>query len=229
MARLYYLLLPISLFFAAQSYQRLDEIIAKKPAPKVDEALYLPSGKALRFISFGFRNVLAHTLWFQTINYFGRHYQSDRNYDWLSHMCNLVIELNPRMYHPYEFCSLMLSWEADRFKEATAILNRGIRAFPRHWKLPYLRGMTYLIFHKDEIKAKEDFVRSARLPGAHKILVGLAAKKISLSDSKEAAIAFLEEMIENSEQEMERAALISKLEEIKKEKFERDENAERSD
>jgi tetratricopeptide (TPR) repeat protein len=180
-----------------------------------NEALYLPNGKGLQFLSFGYRNALAHTLWFNTISYFGKHYQGDRNYQWLNHMCNLVTDLNPEMLHVYDFCSVMLAWEANFPDESIKILDKAILVYPDNWKLPYLRGMAYLIFLNDVEKAKDDFIRSSRLPDAHYLVMRLAARNISITDKKESAIEFLEEMIRNSRQESERGALIRKLEEIK--------------
>ena len=132
-------------------------------------------------------------------------------------MCNLVADLNPKMMHVYDFCSLMLAWEANYPGESVKILDKAILAFPNEWKFPYLRGMSYLIFLKDIEKAKEDFILSSRLPDAHHLVMRLAARNISLTDRKESAIEFLEEMIKNSKQESERDALIRKLEEIKAE------------
>ena len=186
----------------------------------------MPSGSGLELISFGYKNVLSHTLWFNTISYFGKHYKSDRNYEWLSHMCNLTTRLNPKMPHVYEFCSLMLAWEARDPQQSIKILDKAIEAYPLEWKFPYLRGMTYLIFLEDADAAKDDFVRSAKLPGAHRVIVKLAAKQISLRENNHTAIEFLEDMIKNSEQEWERGALIDRLEELRAKQAELSENEE---
>lgn len=217
MGLLKYIVLIFSVFTFSTSYKHITAINNSALAKQHDEVLYLPSGKGLKFLSFGYRNALAHSLWFNTISYFGKHYKSDRDYKWLNHMCNLVADLNPKMMHVYDFCSLMLAWEANYPKESVKILDKAILAYPNEWKFPYLRGMSYMIFLKDIDRAKEDFILSSRLPGAHHLVMRLAARNISLTDRKESAIEFLEEMIKNSKQESERDALIRKLEEIKAE------------
>ena len=82
------------------------------------EVLYLPSGKGLEFISFGYKNFFSDILWFKTISYFGKHFGDDKNYKWLGHMCNLVTDLNPNALHVFRFCSNMLSWESEKPKES---------------------------------------------------------------------------------------------------------------
>lgn len=175
------------------------------------EMLYLPSGKGIELISFGYRNALANVLWFNTVNYVGKHFKSDRNYQWLSHMCGLVTELNPKLLHVYEFCGLMLAWEAGLGKEAESILTKGITHHPEKWKLPYLRGMTYLLFLKDETKAYQDIVRSAGLPEAHPIIKTLAAKKLVELDSTSTAKSFLIEAINSSSSGWEKGILTERL------------------
>ena len=216
MGFLKYLLLIVSSLLASVSYDHITEI-KKNSTSSVDEVLYLPNGLGLEFLSFGYRNTLAHTLWFNTISYFGKHYKKDRDYKWLNHMCNLVTDLNPRMPHVYDFCSLMLAWEANFPEDSIKILDKAITTYPQDWNFPYLRGMAYLIFLKNPEKAQEDFVRSSRQEGSHPVVKRLAAHNISLTDRKETAIEFLEEMIKNSKQESERSALKRKLEEIRAE------------
>ncbi len=213
-----YILLFAALLCTKISYKKIDEFYQNTKKQNVNEVLYLPNGEALNFISFGYKNVLSHTLWFNLINYFGKHFKGDRDYRWLGHMCNLVADLNPKSEHVYEFCSLMLAWEANLPDESIALLNKGVKEFPAYWKFPYLRGITKLIILKDTQNSKDDFILSAKLPGAHPIVIRIAAKNISLSESHDDAIEFLEEMIRNSTQESERGALASKLEEIKLQK-----------
>lgn len=217
MVFLKYFLLLISFLGVSTSYNHLIEIEKSANKAGTNEVLYLPNGRGLEFISFGYRNALSHTLWFNTISYFGKHYKGDRDYKYLNHMCNLVTELNQKMLHVYEFCSLMLAWEANFPQESIKILDKAINAYPEDWKFPYLRGMTYMIFLKDIDAAKNDFIASSRLPNTHPVVIRLAAKNISMTDRKESAIEFLEEMIKSSKQESERDALIRKLEEIKAE------------
>jgi len=104
------------------------------------EALYLPSGPGLELMSFGYQKALSHLFWFKSISYFAKHYRGDRNYVWLSHMCELVTRLDPAADYAYHFCGMMLAWEGNMPQQAIKILSTGIENFPSDWVLPYLRG-----------------------------------------------------------------------------------------
>ena len=203
------------LFLANLSYRQVTAIYFKAAQEtNYDEVLYLPSGEGLEAISFGYKNVLSHVLWFNTINYFGKHYKGDRNYQWLYHMCKIVTQLNPKATHVYDFCGLMLAWEASLPDKALDILNSAILNNPQEWKFPYLRGMTHLLFTNDVDKAKNDFIAASKLPNVHPGVIRLAAKKLSLTENPDTAINFLHEMIQNSKQEWERQALVEKIRDI---------------
>lgn len=211
----YLSILFIFLAIAGFSYHNLKlEYNKSLVGRSLNEALYLPRGEGLQFMSFGYKNALAHLLWFNTINYFGKHYQGNRDYRWLSHMCGLVTNLNSKMTYVYEFCGLMLAWEAKLPDKSIALLSDGISNNPNYWKLPYLRGMTYLVFNKDDAKATSDFVLAAKLPEAHTGVLTLAAKKLSVTENPETAIDFLKETIANSKDAWERQVLSDRLREL---------------
>ena len=119
---------------------------------KDHEALYLPSLESVEFVTFGYKNIVADLLWFKTISYFGKHYATDRNYSWLSHMCDLVTTLDKHALASYQFCANMLSWEADTPQLAIDLLSKAIQNNPNSWRMPYLRGFTYLFFLKNKVK-----------------------------------------------------------------------------
>lgn len=206
----------LSLALTAGSYVKLSEVktALDSAAPAADEMLYLPNGEALHFLSFGYKNLLSDVLWFTTINYFGKHFRSDRSYQWLNHMCNLVVDLNPRATHAFEFCSLMLAWEANAPKESVAILTKAIEHHPDNWRFPYLRGMNQMLFFEDEKRAKEDFVQASKVPNAPSFVARIAAKRMAALDSPQTAMEFLMQMIRNSHDEAERAALSERLKEV---------------
>lgn len=189
---------------------------AEKDLNQEREALYLPNGTALKVLSFGYENLLANILWFNTINYFGKHYKTDRNYKWLAHMCDLVSELNPIAEHVYEFCSTMLSWEVNKAEDAVQVLNKAIKHTPNYWRYYYLRGFIYFYFLDNSELAEKDFKTASNKPDAPPFVARLAATKMKASDPLE-AIRFLEEMIKNSEDISQRSLLEDKLRSIKEE------------
>ena len=106
------LVLGVCFFLLAfLSFNRIDISLESKDGNQIDEVLYLPNKEAVEVVSFGYKHFAADLIWFNTINYFGKHYREDKKFTWLKHMCDLTTNLNPNAKHFYEFCGLMLSWD----------------------------------------------------------------------------------------------------------------------
>jgi tetratricopeptide (TPR) repeat protein len=186
------------------------------------EVLYLPQVKAFAPLSLGYKNVLSDTFWFTTINYFGAHLHSDRNYRWLSHRCQLVTELNPRAFEVYSFCALMLAWEQNDPPAAINILNRAIDNFPGSWEFYYYRGFYYLYFLKDELKARNDFLQASKLPEVPELVVALAARKTLDLDDPQDAHGILSEILKNNNDPVVKEVIERKLSEYNKKNLRHD-------
>jgi len=192
----------------------LDQAYLSKADTAKREVLYLPSGTALDLITLGYRNLAADIIWFNTIDYFGRHYQTDRNYHWLGHMCGLVTDLNPRARDVFEFCGLMLAWEAEAAQEAVDLMTKAIEAEPDYWRYQYMRGFTYMYFLEDAERARDDFTSASKTPEAPDFLARLAARKMALSDPL-SAIEFLESALQNTTDPAQRGPLENRLREMR--------------
>lgn len=205
-----------ALLVTTSSYSKLSAIHKERESRDAEnEVLYLPSGKGLHVLSFGYKNFLSDVLWFKTISYFGKHFKGDKDYTWLAHMCELVTDLNPRAEHVFDFCGTMLAWEAEKPEKSIEILTKAIHADPKRWRPYYLRGFTAMYFLNDDTLAQQDFLTASKIPDAPLFLARLAAKKISLSDPR-SALAFLGETIKRAKDPLERSALIARYKEIER-------------
>lgn len=204
-----------SLFFllAAIGARNLS-LNASGSADQRAEYLFLPKREAVEILSFGYRSAFANALWFKTVSYFGKHYRSDKDYTWLSHMCELVTDLDPNLKHVFEFGSLMLAWEVKRPKEAVAILDKAIKSHPSDWKFYYLRGFTKYFFFEDLTGAKSDFLSAANFPGAHPVIKKIAARELASSEGPKSAIAFLKDAIQTTDNPRAKEALTERLKEL---------------
>lgn len=197
-----------------KALRRADTTLATEQV-RLQEVLYMPKLSAVKFLSFGYANALSNLLWFNTINYFGKHYASDRNYEWLYHMCDLVTALDPRKRAVYEFCATMLAWEANTADRSVALLSRAIETFPEDWHLYYMRGFTYMYFQNDPVRAQQDFAHGATLPKTDKIMARLAAKKLVDLGDPQTALTFLEDMIRRAQSQAEKDALLERWKETR--------------
>lgn len=211
-----YLILLFSLIFCSQSFFKLNGIVSEYNEQEAQEALYLPRKTALKGISFNYKNVVAHILWFNTVNYFGKHYRGDKNYHWLSKMCELTTTTNPNMEHVFEFCALMLAWEANQPWEADTILKDFHEAHPGKWRPLYLRAMNSIIFFKNTKKAKEYLIKATQLDNSPAFLARLLSMEIARLENEQTAIAFLKSMLAKSSDLNQRKSLKAKIKKLKK-------------
>ena len=214
------ILLAIALPFTRIATARLEMLEGLRTETRYanTEMLYLPNGKALAALSIGYRNVLAHLLWFNTINYFGKHYHADKDYRWLQHSCDLVTQLDTKADYAYEFCGMMLAWEAKQSEEAVKLLQRAVTEFPSSWRFRYYLGITQALFIGDDAQAQENFALGARLPDAPAFLGRLAAKQMAASGDIDQAISFVGELIQNTVDPTQRAAYIDRFHELEHER-----------
>lgn len=209
-----FLLLLTTTWISLKGLEKLEparKLAVASDPEQTTEALYLPSTAAAEISSLGYRNMLSHILWFNTINYFGKHYRREKNYRWFSHMCDLVTRLNPRLDYVYPFCSTLLSWEGDQPEESIKILNRAIQTFPLDWNFLYLRGFTKIFFLNDQAGGDADFIAAASLPDAHPIVKSLAARSLVSREGPDSAIQFLSNSLRLTKDPSARSALESRL------------------
>ena len=189
-----------------QSFRKIVSFNQEVKYSASEELLYFPKGDKLSLVSLGFDNAAANILWFNTVSYFGKHYREDKRYHWLSHMCNVITDLDPLHREIYEFCGFLIAWEAKDSDAAQKILTKGINNTD-YWRFYYIRGMNKIMLKEDEVGAQEDFVTASRYPDAPLFVRRLAAKKIANLQDPQNAINFLQEMIRNSEDPSQRKAL----------------------
>lgn len=178
------------------------------------EPLYLPNGRALEVLSFGFRNALSNYLWMQTLSDFGKHYRSDKQYKWFNHQCGLVTSLNPKSFEPFYLCSSLLAFEANDTAAAIKLLDRAIDSHSDSWIFFYYRGFYKMYFNHDHQGARDDFIEASKRTDAHPIAARLAGKSISELDSPESAIQFLTAAIKAAADQGAKAALQERLNQV---------------
>ncbi len=207
--------LGVCVSLSASGFTKLEAAKRGLPSPddQTAEVLYLPNGRALQLISFGYRNVLSNVLWFNSISYFGKHFRTDQNYEWLFHMADLVTTLDPHSIFVYEFISTMLSWEANKPDQAVALLTKAIEDHPGNWRLYYLRGFTFMYFLHESENAARDFRTASQQPMAPVFAARLASKVLVMQNSPETAIEFLKGALATVKDETARAALEERLRE----------------
>jgi hypothetical protein len=131
-------------------------------------------------------------------------------------MLDIITTLDPKFLYPYLFGGVTLSIELRRPDLANAILRKGLREHPDVWKIPFLIGFNTYFGEGDAATAARYIGLAAALPGAPKYLPGLAARLYTRGGGRDKALAFLSEVIRQTEDPGLRAQLVERYRQIAK-------------
>jgi hypothetical protein len=109
------------------------------------EVPFAPSVGAAPFLSLGYQEVAADVLYVRMLGYFMG--DDSVGHD-VANLAEAVTTLDPHFHRAYDTganAMMLAKHGVDRnvFLRATALLERGMRAFPDDWRLPYLAGQIY--------------------------------------------------------------------------------------
>jgi len=198
------------LFFFSATFFKKDLIENHQSLREDTPPLYLPAINKSKLITLGFNNFVGDLLLFNAVSYFGANFNKKDGIPWFTHMCKLVIHLDPLARGSAEFCSTLNTWVLEKPLESKLLLDQVIEKDPGHWRYWYLRGFTNWYFLDDLEAAKNDFVEASKIPAAPSFLASLASKLIAKNENPRMALAFLDDMIKNSENESGKKALLEK-------------------
>jgi tetratricopeptide (TPR) repeat protein len=161
------ILLVLFLVAAAVSFMALktktDTIVRRKvPGSSI---IYIPSGKFLRYATFGYSSLAADFIYLWAIQYYSTPTIDDR-FNHLDHIFAIISDLDPSYIDPYETGALIATAEAQDITLAFKILDNGIAKNPKQWLLPFEAGHIAMLNLKDYDLAKRYFEKCMDLPGA---------------------------------------------------------------
>jgi len=159
----------------------LREADRQHPEDHLEDALYIPSAKALKRMSLGYNGLLADIYWTRAVQYFGwRHKHRATDYHLLYPLLDITTELDPHLIVAYRFGATFLSQQppdgAGEPDKAAQLIEKGIKANPNDWRLYYDLGFLEAMERQDYAAAAAAFQRGSELPKAHPFLRILAAE-----------------------------------------------------
>jgi len=140
------------------------DMIPRKKVPG-SSIIYIPSGKFLRYATFGYSALAADFIYLWAIQYYSTP-TIDERFNYLDHIFAIIAELDPMYIDPYETGALIATDEAGFISLAFKILDNGIAKNPREWLLPFDAGHIAMMNLKDFDLAKTYFEKCMNLPGA---------------------------------------------------------------
>jgi tetratricopeptide (TPR) repeat protein len=182
------LLVLLGALIAAGAASRVDRLRAGI-APG-HHLLYLPSGRYLKVMTFGYDALAADLIYIWSIQYYSNYQILDR-YDYLDQIYRRVIaELDPHFLDPYLVGSMIMSVEANRDDLALRLLDAGAQSNPREWIIPFQAG--FLCFYKlhDYARARDYFEKAEAIPGAPAPVRRLHAEMFNRLGDKRSALRY---------------------------------------
>lgn len=142
---------------------KTDTIVRKRvPGSSI---IYIPSGKFLRFATFGYSALAADAIYLWAIQYYSTPTIDDR-FNYLDHIFAIIGELDPTYTDPYETGALIATAEAGDAGLAFKILDNGAAKNPGQWLFPFEAGHIAMMNLKNYDLAKNYFKKCMDLPGA---------------------------------------------------------------
>lgn len=200
--------------------------------PREAETLLLPRAGVLRLLSLGHPEMAADLVAARANVYFGTQLANRGEQRWLAQALETAVDLDPRFHRLYLRGAAMLVYNGQAFSvealnAANHLLERGERAFPDDWELPFQRGFN-LLFELPKLTGEDDprvpdwrqqgvdaLRQAATLDGAPPWLANLAARLLTKEGGEELAIRNLEQTYAVTSNEETRAEIARKLSELR--------------
>jgi hypothetical protein len=157
-------LLFIAIFTPALLIQNRELNIIRAKPRLYKQSLYLPSGRNIRLISLGYDRFMADFIWLRSIQAFGGIWESDRNYQPIYHLFDVITDLDPYFVEAYTFGNLVIGDEGGDQRLGLDLIDKGIAKNPLTYKLPYWGGYTAYWQMNDPVLAKFYYQRAIKAP-----------------------------------------------------------------
>ncbi len=204
------LILIISPFLWINFQQKIDAKIGEDK--KIENLVYIPSGKFLSLMTLGYRDVVANFLWMKTSIYFGEHFQTDKNFTWIYRLVDSITDLDPSFYYPYLFGALTLSDEIGDTEKSNEVLYKGWTHIPNNWNFPFYLGYNAFFYDKDFQKAAKFIKAASELEGSPPYLKAMYVELLYKGNSPLVSEAFLTQSLEHIGSDEAREQLLKKIE-----------------
>lgn len=148
--------------------------------------IYIPSGKYLKYATFGFPELAADLIYLWAIQYYSDYSIPDR-FDYLDHIFSITAELDPKYLDPYQIGAIIAIFEAKDLDIAFSILDRGFKKNPDQWLFPFLAGHYAQMLGNDFQLARSYYKKAMEIEGAPEFTERLYANAAFKSDDYQTA------------------------------------------
>lgn len=172
------------------------------PYEPESSVMWLRSGAVAERVALSFDDIVADAYWIRAVVYYGgrRRAETNRTYEQLYPLLDLVTSLDPHFKAAYRFGALFLSEPPPggpgRPDQAIALLERAVER-DGDWEYYEDIGFVHYWWRHDYKTAAEWFKRAGEQPGAPSWLLGLAATTMAVGGSRESSRQLWTELYNN--------------------------------
>jgi tetratricopeptide (TPR) repeat protein len=174
----------------------------------------LPSGKSLKILSFGYRNLAADMLFIWSIQFYSTYYLINR-YDFLERVYDTITDITPQYKEPYVIGSMIMALEAQDIPMALRLLDKGSRQNPEEWIFDHDAGYYCYKYLKDYKKAEYYYNLAAAKPGAPAFIKRMNAHMVYLHDDPKVAYQMWLDIYNHARDTLEKDSAFNHLYQIK--------------
>jgi hypothetical protein len=213
--RLTFLSLSVAIFLTAiTSFQfELDQRHDQKFG-RLESLRFLPQGEVLRLALLGHQHLGADVVWLRIVQVLGEDVVAERDYEWLNHALDVVTTLDPQYIYAYDVGGTILAELAHRVDWSNRLLQKGVRANPAAWRLPFILGFNHFFHLHDYVKAGEYMSQAAKIPGRPYYVDTLAARLYVEGGSPALALSYLDSMLQQTTDPQLRSVYLEKYKEV---------------
>ncbi len=181
---------------------------------QIEGLAQLPKGEYLKPALLGYHHLGADLLWLRLVQVIGKKGNSADEYEWMYHALDVITTLDPQYAYAYYAGGVTLGDLANRPDLSIRLLEKGVKANPEVWNIPFLLGYNYYFLLGDPAKGAEYIMKAASLPDGPAYLPGLATRLAAEAGSPGTALAFLEARLRETQDSEMREVLANRMKEV---------------
>jgi hypothetical protein len=180
----------------------------------VQDLAVLPPGEYLKPALLGYEHLAADVLWLRIVQVLGQRTLSAQEYEWVYQALDVVTTLDPSYAYAYQVGGVILAELGHRPDLSTALLEKGLRANPTVWQIPFYLGYNHFFHFHDDRRAADYMALAAKLPGRPAYLPRLVARLYAEAGSVQVALDWLLPLWRDAEDVHIKDALDTRIKEL---------------
>ncbi len=177
------------------------------------EGISVPSPRFARLMTLGFDAAFADYYWMRAVQVAGRN-DNDEDGETTAGLLEAIVAINPWVDHPYRFAAVWLNQSPSIVERANRMLEVGIAHHPVEWRNRYHLGFNQFFYLDRPLLAADTLETAIGLDGTPRYLPRLVARLRSSQGGLAVAATFINQLIDQADDEFQKAEYAKALDEI---------------